>query len=1121
MSDNLYLKTLLEGQDQRNQFAPYVSAVNNFRPDTTGMSDSATTSVNFYTGFAQGLLGGLYQKREDDIQNYKLDRAIKLQSMMDRQKMEMERQSEINKLSLNPPTRTYKSQGQEITEQWTPEGFQSIGQSPLKSDLSAEDRSRQLLLGGAVGNTASMGNVGGLTQDPASMQNPASQAVQVPSGAGSFGLQTQAQKYALMGYPAKDAIELAKKDLEKADQLKQSILGLEDAYNTASGAIEKSGVTGTGATSGIASFLDRNILSPLGSETSQQRLSAQTEIDNAGAKIVENFLKGKPATMYDSDQAQKRLQALAVSSRNTKEQNRAILEQIKGEIESRKSELAGFTGMEQSSPPQNPQPQNQVNQDQPASSPIDDKLRQLIPAVIQAESSGNPNAKSSVGARGLMQIMPDTAKEIAKKTGLDYEKILTDPQTNIQAGSYYLRTLLERYNGDEKLALAAYNAGMGNVDKYGGIPPFKETQQYVQKITNPSFMQKAQSKFGDAINYAGNLGSIGLESATFGLVGDEARAGARSLFSEQPYNQLLKDERQREAQFRQENPKMSLVADIGGGVLLPGGALLKSAKALKSAPSVFKTAKTMAGLGATQGFLEGEDTISNRVDNGLKSGAITGGLSLLTGGALKGVAKTLDTDTAQKLLDKLGNKSISSQRGAIGKLKADPNALTKEELLIANRLRNQTPEQLGETASLLKEASAEKIPLGLAEASDSKSIKRLGRYYAGQNESSMDEAGRILSDKINSQAGRIKDTTLSKIAPDRDISDVADTFLSAIKGKQKDVKDARSSVASGLYKKAFEENPTIEANEILKNPRILTAIKKVRKDIPELADKPNNSLEVLHQAKQFLNDEIQKAKRNGENNTVRLVTQTKNKLVNIFPDSLKEADETFSKFSEAVDGMTQGQVEIIQKIAKRKPEQALDQILRMPPKRIGELKTALGDKYQEQFRSAIRGALEKKINAKDTGRNFVDDLIGSPEDLQRLESALGDDFSSVLKNLQKEQKISRTKNELNPGSTTAGNLKEEEQAGLWNNLLKYIPDDVSISGIGNVILRGVKGKKEVSDEFSKNIVKILLENDSSNKFLDKALPYIQRANARRDKVNKYSNISRTLADSVSRNKLSK
>ena len=117
----------------------------------------------------------------------------------------------------------------------------------------------------------------------------------------------------------------------------------------------------------------------------------------------------------------------------------------------------------------------------------------LIRAIIFAESNYNPQAVSRVGAQGLMQLMPTTARWLGIEDAFD-------PELNIDGGVRYFKKLLDRYDGDVKLALAAYNAGSRHVRNYGGVPPFRATRLYIKKVLR--YHQKYRQEMVLQVDYS-------------------------------------------------------------------------------------------------------------------------------------------------------------------------------------------------------------------------------------------------------------------------------------------------------------------------------------------------------------------------------------------------------------------------------------------------------------------------------------------------------------------------------------------------------------------------------------------------------------------------------------------
>lgn len=152
--------------------------------------------------------------------------------------------------------------------------------------------------------------------------------------------------------------------------------------------------------------------------------------------------------------------------------------------------------------------------------------KDLLMAVAKAESDFDQSCVSHCGATGIMQLMPETARSVGVTD-------VNDSAQNILGGARYLQQMLARYNGDTTLALAAYNAGPGAVDRYGGVPPYEETQNYVRKINafmGGSITIPAYSGSGSISGGSNNSLSAAIDEILEAVSGQELLAGSTGLF---------------------------------------------------------------------------------------------------------------------------------------------------------------------------------------------------------------------------------------------------------------------------------------------------------------------------------------------------------------------------------------------------------------------------------------------------------------------------------------------------------------------------------------------------------------------------------------------------------------
>jgi hypothetical protein len=467
----------------------------------------------------------------------------------------------------------------------------------------------------------------------------------------------------------------------------------------------------------------------------------------------------------------------------------------------------------------------------------------LIRSLIQAESSGNPNAISPKGARGLMQVMPATGAEVAQKLGMtNYD--LMNPEDNQKIGTAYFNQMLDQF-GSPELASAAYNAGPGRVqrtiDRLGTNDPNlvlaqlpEETRNYVPKVMGGASQYGAQAQptptpeedvWEDVpMPIAQDVWEdVPVEAPQTGYSIDDAAAEVldylpfgKKLAAGMSYLGSGMQEGQYEFAKQKLDENAQRFRDNAGGWAKAGAFVTSALPQAVAIPAgatstLIRALATGAGLGAGDALDDatiGKDAIAKGVI-GAGAGAVGGGAGY---GLAKGVGALVNSQT--------------------GKLAPELKSLSK-------RLTGYGDDELTNASTKLAEAQADNSPSFLVEALDKPEFTAQAKAIA-RKDNTADIARNALQERQLGQYDRISDIA-DVVSPVRSADDATSMVVGKAKAVQEGLKKAREEATTPLYSQAYRENPTLDTQEVadlLSIPRVQKSVKKVQLDAPDM---PANS----------------------------------------------------------------------------------------------------------------------------------------------------------------------------------------------------------------------------------------------------------------------------------------
>lgn len=610
----------------------------------------------------------------------------------------------------------------------------------------------------------------------------------------------------------------------------------------------------------------------------------------------------------------------------------------------------------------------------------------------------------------------------------------------------------------------------------GYTAPEVPADKLAEFARNEAAVKEAQAK----VDRYDKLAAI-LSGASQGLTfswGDEAVAGLRSLFGGTSYQDELANEAAMRQRIMETQPEMAIGSEIaagvgtgllGAGVAAPGIAsrLLLGATG-KAAPTISQ----LAAIGATQGGLVGAG--SAEPGERLAGGVIGAGAGAALAGALGKGSQLASEYILQPFFTQAATGSL--ERGAVG-LGGKP-AFTAQEMQLAKILSESAPEAIPAAEQALIRAGELGKPLFIPEAVQSPSLFQEAKLIANYP-ASTEIAKTAIEQRAADATSRITES-LDIVNPERNVTAAANKLVEGAKSLLDELGVARKEATKGLYDAAFEKTPqlTKEASVQLinENPRIQGAIKAVRKELPELAGLPDSSIEVLHQAQQYLAGKARAVKNKYTSGKIQDARTALMKAIKDESPDYATATETFAKMSKGLTAKEQSKIGFLANVSPDKPG-TIGRVFALDADTIASLRDdfAQAGKLNE-WESGVRSYLQRAVDAAPDERNPINKIIGSPALRSKLQAALGDKFDKIIEPLTVEQTILKGQRQYFAGSPTAPLLQREqaveESLGAIQKAMRLMSNPIQEGG--KMLSKVLGGNK--SPEFYEGYARLLFSN---------------------------------------------